>query len=148
MSFHTKAQGTCILFIWFSRKCILKWRPEESVHFFPESSPYVLKKGPCTFIAWNLLFLEINPIWNRFWGPLSANPVQGMNSVVTAPADRLAPNGARPSAGTVLTKKLRHVLFQVSPAFDDFVTLFMDWWHNPKWTSKSREISPGTSRIN
>ena len=60
-----------------------------------------------------------------FWGPLSASPVyvQGMNSVITAPADGLTPNGAMPSAGTVLTKKLRHVFFQVSPAFDDFVTL-------------------------
>ena len=32
--------------------------------------------------------------------------VQNLNLVITVPADALAPNGARPSAGTVLTEKL------------------------------------------
>ena len=39
--------------------------------------------------------------------PWSASPsyIQDRNLAITAPADALAPNGARPSAGTVLTEK-------------------------------------------
>ena len=38
--------------------------------------------------------------------PLNAGPVyiQDKNLVITVPADVLAPDGARPSAGTVLSK--------------------------------------------
>ena len=43
------------------------------------------------------------------FNPLNAGSenTQGLNLVITVHADVLAPKGARPSAGTVLTKKLR-----------------------------------------
>ena len=39
--------------------------------------------------------------------------IRGLNLVITVPADDLAPIGARPSAGTVLTKKLDMLSFKL-----------------------------------
>ena len=56
---------------------------------------------------------------------LSASSImkQNLNSVITVTADALAPNSARPSAGTTVTTQLYivHVSFIVSLAFSDFV---------------------------
>ena len=67
------------------------------------------------------MLLEIRNLWvckHRAWGQLQVLVqyiyiiyiytyiyyIQDLNFVVTAPADGLAPNGARPSAGTVMNE--------------------------------------------
>ena len=52
--------------------------------------------------------------------------VWDQNLVIPVPEDALAPNGARPSAGTVLTTKLDIFSFQVSLAVSDVVQLFIN----------------------
>ena len=75
------------------------------------------------FTVSSSLSLSINPYFpwikqplikiTRPVSPMAINPwgacpmyIQDMNVVITVPADGLAPNGARPSAGTMLTTKL------------------------------------------
>ena len=59
-----------------------------------------------------------------YFNPSRAGPLytRGPNFIITEPADALAPNGARPSAGTVLTDKLDMLLpsLPVAP-FTDIV---------------------------
>ena len=63
----------------------------------------------------------LSNIWG-FYNPSSASPVY-IWGPITLSADVLARNGARPSAGTVLTEKTnKHVFFQYSLAFNDFMT--------------------------
>ena len=47
------------------------------------------------------------------------------NFVITAPADGLAPNGARPSAGTVVIKMLYMTFCQFSLAIKAYKSIFL-----------------------
>ena len=69
--------------------------------------------------------------------PLSAGPVDLPNLVITVPADGLAPNGARPSAGPAMITKLRYTLTVLLP----FMILNTSRRHYSKWPTRSGEIS-------
>ena len=74
--------------------------------------------------------------------PLSINPVyiQDKNLVITAPADGLAPKGARPSAGTVVTENYTCFLASFT-GFQWSCETFIYWWHNLKWLLISCKVS-------
>ena len=57
--------------------------------------------------------------------------IQHLNLVITVPADVLAPNGARPSAGTVLTENLDMFSFNFT-GFWWFCDIIMDQWRLSK----------------
>ena len=57
--------------------------------------------------------------------------VQGISLVITVPADGLAPNGARPSTGTVMTEKLDICWFK-SFGFQLFYIAFVEWMTSVK----------------
>ena len=50
--------------------------------------------------------------------------IQNLNLAITVPADGLAPNGARPSAGTVLTANY-HISFTVLLMINEFDYIFL-----------------------
>ena len=65
--------------------------------------------------------------------------IHNLNVVIPVPADALAPNGDRPSAGTVLTMKLgifHSILIEVSVIHDDVIK----WKHFPRNWSFVRGI--------
>ena len=79
----------------------------------------ITKKNLHDYLSFTMTALS--NIWG-FYNPSSASPVY-IWGPITLSADVLARNGARPSAGTVLTEKTnKHVFFQCSLAFNDFMT--------------------------
>ena len=65
--------------------------------------------------------------------------IQAVNVVITVPTDVLAPAGARPSAGTVLTENLIWCPWCFA-GFKRFQDPSMDQWNQPKWPQKFSEI--------
>ena len=65
--------------------------------------------------------------------PANAGPIntQDLNLVNTVPADGLAPIGARPSAGAVMTTKL-HMFSMKFP----LLLLLLTKWHHYKMTNR------------
>ena len=80
----------------------------------------------------------LSNIWG-FDNPSSASPVY-IRDLFTLSADVLAPNGTRPSAGTVLTKKTnKHACFLSNFAgFQWFRDAFAQRWRHPKWPWNSQ----------
>ena len=79
------------------------------IHRRPVNAPH---KGPVT--------RKMFPFDDVIMKCQSRIHIQDQNLVITMPADILAPNGARPAAGTVMNEKLNmHVFLQVYLAFND-----------------------------
>ena len=80
--------------------------------------------------------------WCIITDPPRAGPIHiwDLHFVTTMPADALAPDGARPSAGTLLTTKI--VIFQnlIDNLSFRIDMIFMTWWHFSKQSSDHRYL--------
>ena len=63
------------------------------------------------------------------------------SNAITVPADVLAPNGARPSAGTVMTTELFMVPSNLPQLSIILNKVLLSRWHHSKWWRKFHKIS-------